>query len=106
MYLLEGLSRWNHNRSQQALGMSGTSRTKMYDVRLMSSVNVLGNRVLGSGLLPEFIPPGKPTGKILWQKKRKHAGQYSDQTVRYYLKVTPLFTHSFYFKRFFFLSFC
>ncbi|XP_039655399.1 uncharacterized protein LOC120558453 [Perca fluviatilis] len=63
MYLLEGLSRWNHNRSQQALGMSGTSRTKMYDVRLMSSVNVLSNRVLGSGLLPEFIPPGKPTGE-------------------------------------------
>ncbi|TDG96380.1 hypothetical protein EPR50_G00240070 [Perca flavescens] len=63
MYLLEGLSRWNHNRSQQALGMSGTSRTKMYDVRLMSSVNILSNRVLGSGLLPEFIPPGKPTGE-------------------------------------------
>ncbi|XP_076577715.1 uncharacterized protein LOC143314537 [Chaetodon auriga] len=51
------------NRSQQALNMSGTSQTKIYDVRLMSSVNALSNRVLGSALLPEFIPPGKPTGE-------------------------------------------
>lgn len=65
MYMLEGVSRWNMDRSQQALNMSSTSRTKIYDVRLMSNVNVLSNRVLGSTLLPEFIPPGKPTGKIL-----------------------------------------
>ncbi|XP_041824833.1 uncharacterized protein LOC121629265 [Melanotaenia boesemani] len=63
MYMLEGVSRWNINRSQQALNMNRTSQTKIYDVRLMSNVNTLSNRVLGSALLPEFIPPGKPTGE-------------------------------------------
>ncbi|CAM4558765.1 unnamed protein product [Leuciscus chuanchicus] len=29
----------------------------------MSNVNVLSNKVLGKPLLPEFIPPGKPTGE-------------------------------------------
>ncbi|XP_053699560.1 uncharacterized protein LOC128746500 [Synchiropus splendidus] len=63
MYMLEGVSRWNINRSAQALQMTETSRTKIYDVRLMSSANALSNRVLGRPLLPEFVPPGKPTGE-------------------------------------------
>ena len=63
MYMLEGLSRWNLNRSAQALGMTETSKTKIYDIRLMSNVNALSQKVLGKPLLPEFIPPGKPTGK-------------------------------------------
>lgn len=94
MYMLEGLSRWNTNRSQQALNMGSTSRTKIYDVRLMSNVNDLSIRVLGSTLLPEFIPPGKPTGQILI------AYSINDQTVRCYVIVTPLFTHSFYLNSF------
>ncbi|XP_073724498.1 uncharacterized protein [Misgurnus anguillicaudatus] len=63
MYMLEGVSRWNLNRSAQALSMTETSRTKLYDIRLMSNVNALSNKVLGKPLLPEFIPPGKPTGE-------------------------------------------
>ncbi|CAL8320109.1 unnamed protein product [Gadus morhua 'NCC'] len=65
MYMLEGLSKWNINRAQQALNMSVTSQTRIYDVRLMSSVNALSNRVLGSALLQEFTPPGKPTGELI-----------------------------------------
>ncbi|KAK0139240.1 hypothetical protein N1851_024171 [Merluccius polli] len=61
MYMLEGVSRWNLNRSAQALCMTETSGTKIYDIRLMSNVNALSNKVLGKPLLPEFIPPGKPT---------------------------------------------
>ena len=49
-----------HESAQQALNMSVTSHAQIYDVRLMSSVNALG-----SALLQEFTPPGKPTGKIL-----------------------------------------
>lgn len=64
MYMLEGASRWNINRGRQAVDMGGTSLTKIYDVRLMSHMNDLSNRVLGCLLLPEFTPPGKPTGKI------------------------------------------
>ncbi|CAL8241287.1 unnamed protein product [Gadus morhua 'NCC'] len=45
--------------------MSVTSQTRIYDVRLMSSVNALSNRVLGSALLQEFTPPGKPTGELI-----------------------------------------
>ncbi|KAF4070232.1 hypothetical protein AMELA_G00291360, partial [Ameiurus melas] len=63
MYMLEGASRWNINRAYQAVDRSGTSQTKIYDVRLMSHLNVLSNRVLECALLPEFIPPGKPTGE-------------------------------------------
>lgn len=63
MYMLEGVSKWNLNQAAQALSLTETSRTKIYDIHLMSNVNVLSNKVLGRPLLPEFIPPGKPTGK-------------------------------------------
>ncbi|XP_059923854.1 uncharacterized protein LOC132469801 [Gadus macrocephalus] len=63
MYKLEGVSRWNLNRSAQALGMTETSWTKIYDIRLIYNVNALSHKVLGKPLLPEFIPPGKPTGE-------------------------------------------
>ena len=65
MYMLEGSSRWNMNRAHEAVGMSGASQTKLYNIRLMSNLNDLSNKVLGNALLPEFIPPGRPTGKIL-----------------------------------------
>lgn len=64
MYMLEGGSRWNMNRAREAVGVSGASQTKIYNLRLMSNINALSSRVLGCALLPEFIPPGKPTGKI------------------------------------------
>lgn len=64
MYMLEGGSRWNINRARDAVSMGGTSRTKIYDVRLMSNLNDLSNRVLGYPLLPEFLPPGRSTSKI------------------------------------------
>lgn len=63
MYMLEGVSRWNLNRAAQALSMAETSRTKIYDIRLMSNLDALSNKVLGRPIIPEFIPPGKPTGK-------------------------------------------
>ncbi|KAG7313747.1 hypothetical protein KOW79_000032 [Hemibagrus wyckioides] len=43
--------------------MSGTSQSKIYDVRLMSQMNAFSSRVLGCALLPEFTPPGKPTAE-------------------------------------------
>ncbi|XP_037643720.1 formin-like protein 5 [Sebastes umbrosus] len=61
MYMLEGGSRWNMNRAHAAVDVSGASNTKIYDVRLMSNLNALSNRVLGCALLPEFTPPGRPT---------------------------------------------
>ncbi|MEQ2270308.1 hypothetical protein XENORESO_019327 [Xenotaenia resolanae] len=63
MYILEGGSRWNMKRAQDALHMSHRSHTKLYDVRLMSNINTLSNRVLGHAVLPEFVPPGSPTGE-------------------------------------------
>jgi len=68
MYMLEGGSRWNMNRAHEAVDVSETSHTRIYDVRLMSNVNALSNSVLGRALIPEFIPPGKPTGKILQER--------------------------------------
>ncbi|MED6246104.1 hypothetical protein ATANTOWER_012890 [Ataeniobius toweri] len=43
--------------------MSRRSHTKLYHVRLMSNINTLSNRVLGHAVLPEFVPPGSPTGE-------------------------------------------
>ncbi|CAB1435054.1 unnamed protein product [Pleuronectes platessa] len=61
--VLEGSSRWNMNRAHEAVGMRGASQTKLYNIRLMSNINDLSNKVLGNPLLPEFIPPGRPTGE-------------------------------------------
>ncbi|KAJ4944759.1 hypothetical protein JOQ06_013299 [Pogonophryne albipinna] len=63
MYMLEGSSRWNMNRAHAAVHVSGASQTRIYNVRLKTNLNVLSQRVLGCALLPEFIPPGKPTGE-------------------------------------------
>jgi len=65
MYMLEGSSRWNMNRAHAAVHVSGASQTRIYDVQLKTNLNALSKRVLGCALLPEFIPPGKPTGKSL-----------------------------------------
>ena len=59
-----GASRWNISRAQESVQLEETSRTRMFDVRLMFNINHMSNEVLGRDLLPEFKPPGKPTGKV------------------------------------------
>ena len=68
MYLLEGTARWNIDRAQQMLNVH-SSGTRMYDIHLMSNVNDASRSVLGQPLLPEFMPPRKPTGKIFKEKR-------------------------------------
>uniref|UniRef100_A0AAV2J5X8 Uncharacterized protein n=1 Tax=Knipowitschia caucasica TaxID=637954 RepID=A0AAV2J5X8_KNICA len=61
LYMLEGLSRWNMARAKEAVAVEGASALRSFDVRLMSHLNSLSQRVLGCALVPEFTPPGKPT---------------------------------------------
>ena len=63
MYMLEGLSRWNQSRARESVEVVGASALRSFDVRLMSHLNSISRRVLGSTLVPEFTPPGEPTGK-------------------------------------------
>ena len=60
--MLEGGSRWNINRERETMNLANTSQTRLYDVRLMSTLNTMSQRVFGVDLLPEFKPPGNPTG--------------------------------------------
>lgn len=64
MYMLEGASRWNIGRAKEAVDVEGASTLRSFDVRLMSHLNNLSQRVHGYALVPEITPPGKPTGKI------------------------------------------
>ncbi|KAL2087206.1 hypothetical protein ACEWY4_018265 [Coilia grayii] len=63
MYMLEGVSRWNMGRAKEAVDVEGSSNLRIFDVRLMSLLNSLSQCVLGYALVPEFTPPGKPTGE-------------------------------------------
>ncbi|XP_041483787.1 uncharacterized protein LOC121430546 [Lytechinus variegatus] len=63
MYMLEGGARWNINRGKDALDISDNSGTRLYDVQMMTTINSMSRRILGSDLIPEFQTPGKPTGK-------------------------------------------
>lgn len=63
MYMLEGISRWNMGRAKEAVDVEGASTLRSFDVRLISLLNNLSQRVHGCALVPEFTPPGKPTGK-------------------------------------------
>lgn len=65
MYMLEGCSRWDMDRARDAIDTGAMSRTRLYDVRLMCSINNMSKKVLGYELLPEFKPPGKATGKTI-----------------------------------------
>ncbi|XP_069115959.1 uncharacterized protein [Argopecten irradians] len=65
MYMMEGSSRWNQNRARDAVELPSTSATKMYDVRLMSAINAISQRVLNIDLIPEFQPPGRPTDELI-----------------------------------------
>ncbi|XP_078571514.1 uncharacterized protein LOC144859102 [Branchiostoma floridae x Branchiostoma japonicum] len=53
------------NRAREAVHHTETSRTKLYDVRLMANINNMSMGVLGEKLLPEFSPPGKPTDELI-----------------------------------------
>lgn len=64
MYMLEGASRWNMSRTKEAVSVVGASTLRTFDVCTMSHLNSISQRVLGRALMPEFTPPGKPTGKI------------------------------------------
>ena len=50
-------------RAKEAVDVEGASTLRSFDVRLMSHLSNLSQRVLGSTLVPEFTPPGKPTSK-------------------------------------------
>ncbi|KAG7239079.1 hypothetical protein INR49_030081 [Caranx melampygus] len=63
MYMLEGASRWNMGRAKEAVAVEGASTLRTFDVQLMSHLNNMSQRVLGCALVPEFTPPGKPTGE-------------------------------------------
>ncbi|XP_030219179.1 uncharacterized protein LOC115548574 [Gadus morhua] len=63
MYMLEGISRWNMGRAKEAVDVEGASTLRSFDVRLMSHLNNLSQRVHGCALVPEFTLPGKPTGE-------------------------------------------
>ncbi|KAE8299662.1 hypothetical protein D5F01_LYC02072 [Larimichthys crocea] len=63
MYMLEGASRWNMGRAKEAVAVEGASTLRTLDVRLMSHLNNMSQRVHGCALVPEFTPPGKPTGE-------------------------------------------
>ncbi|KAI7802108.1 hypothetical protein IRJ41_000409, partial [Triplophysa rosa] len=63
MYMLEGASRWNMSRAKEAVSVVGASTLRTFDVCLMSHLNNMSQRVLGQALMPEFTPPGKPTGE-------------------------------------------
>ena len=65
MYMLEGCSRWNINRGRAAVELQTTSGTSMYNLSLMAAVNQKSAKVLGKKLIPEFTPPGKPTGNFM-----------------------------------------
>lgn len=64
MYMLEGASRWNMSRAKEAVSVVGATTLRTFDVCLLSHLNSMSQRVLGQALMPEFTPPGKPTGKI------------------------------------------
>ncbi|CAM4652081.1 unnamed protein product [Leuciscus chuanchicus] len=63
MYMLEGASRWNMGRAKEAVDVEGASTLRSFDVRLMSHLNNLSQRVHGCALVPEVTPTGKPTGE-------------------------------------------
>ena len=71
MYVVEGGSRWNVNRAREAVDMPESSQTRLYDIRLMSSINSLSQDILGFELLPEFKAPGKPTSKFYFTVQYK-----------------------------------
>ncbi|CAH1242504.1 Hypp6780 [Branchiostoma lanceolatum] len=65
MFVLEGTNRWNLNRQGEAVDLPASSNTRMYNIRLMSSIKSMNRRVLGTDLLPDFKAPGKPTCELM-----------------------------------------
>ncbi|XP_055011481.1 uncharacterized protein LOC129409441 isoform X2 [Boleophthalmus pectinirostris] len=54
MYMLEGLSRWNMGGAKEAVAVEGASTLRSFDVRPMSHLNSLSQRVRGCNLVAEF----------------------------------------------------
>ncbi|XP_057700251.1 uncharacterized protein LOC130920813 [Corythoichthys intestinalis] len=61
MYMIEGLARWNMSRAKEGVEVDGASNIRSFDVRLMSHLNNLSQRICGSALVAEFTPPRRPT---------------------------------------------
>ena len=67
MYLLEGLHRWNSDRSLAALDTQ-LSPLRCYDSKLKSALAELSQSVMGAKLFKEYQPPRKYTGKAVLKK--------------------------------------
>jgi hypothetical protein len=63
MYMFEGGSRWNLNRARECVDAPETTRTFVYDMRLLSNLNTISERVIGKKLLPEYPLAGQATSE-------------------------------------------
>ncbi|XP_062305991.1 uncharacterized protein LOC134010140 [Osmerus eperlanus] len=63
MYMLEGVSRWNMNRAKEAVAVVGASTLRTFDVRLMSHLNSMSQRVLGIAV--EYLLAQSNRGDLL-----------------------------------------
>ena len=62
-YLLEGLMRWNQDRSRAAVSMVKKQESpQSYSVLLRYVANQLSEEVFGQSLVPSFKGPNKYTG--------------------------------------------
>ncbi|XP_049336892.1 histone deacetylase complex subunit SAP130-like [Astyanax mexicanus] len=64
LYLLEGLNRWNHNRSVESVASKPPSFL-CYSGDLLHSVNNSSLKVLGRRFVPSFQPPTQYTGELI-----------------------------------------
>ena len=62
-YLLDGLARWNHSRSQAAL-QHPHQTLHTFDIALQDRVNTLSRSVMGTDVFPQYRPPAKYTGEL------------------------------------------
>jgi len=60
-YVVEGLSRWNMNRSRATLEKT---QLQTYSGSLIQQMNHLSKKIFGGKMLPDFIHPGTFTGNI------------------------------------------
>ena len=63
-YLLDGLARWNASRRENAIDASKLT-LRSFDIKMVSKVNSLSEKVLGKKLIKISLPPNKPTGEFI-----------------------------------------
>ncbi|XP_033121766.1 uncharacterized protein LOC117120785 [Anneissia japonica] len=63
-YLMEGLVRWNKDRSDAA-AKSGVSDINLYSGLQQHALNLLSEQVLGKKVYPTFTAPNKYTGELI-----------------------------------------